>query len=846
MQPVGTNRNEKASLLHRYANQLLLGLIVVMLGVFLAAVHHSDRMDISNVADETLLFIKSVCQRYDNYAVGRRASDLKDIYDKAGGLAKLADVENQADLNYLRRFVETHNLTGAIVTDENLYPVTQTDVNGADAYALWQDFLHTDNKRDILKYKNKTYTGTVTLGGVEYRVAIISRRSVKGLVLCYAKTGIASTDVYETELEKTLDNNTFHKNPRIVITNGEKVIASNLQELPSGTPLKECPVQNTSDTVWANNELVHLHWSNSSWYGKRIAYQQYYIYVFYPSSEVFDNVLPVVTSAIAIYALVCMILLLVRHASEKKYRLRDKKQLNTIRAIGSLFVTTSILYIDKGTIEGIVSTPRAQAVLDETNDACRVAEMLARRIIAPEYAESYIEFLDCTTMADRLQGKTSISNVCRDQNGVWFSTYLIPMEYDADGQLKEVLFASRNIDHFMKKEKSYQEELRRTARDAEKANAAKSSFLRRMSHDLRTPVNGIRGMACMARQALDTPEKAGDYIGKIIASADYLQSILEDILRMSKLESGKLEFEEKPYDLKRVIADTAGFITARADESDIHCEIDASQLIHTRIMGSPLHLRQVLQNVLANAVKFTPAGGSIHAVCRELSCADGVMQFEFVCTDTGIGMDPEFQKHIFEPFTQEEDSARSVLMGTGLGLPIAKEILDQRGGTIKVESSKGRGSTFTVTLPLKLDTTQPAAQLPEAQHIALEGIRVMIVEDNEINMEIVRCMLESKGAVITEAHNGREAVEQFAAAPAHSFDVVLMDIMMPEMDGLEATRTIRAMPRADAAEVPIFAMTANSFVDDIHMSKDAGMNEHLSKPLNIDDVAAMIYRYCHT
>ena len=215
-------------------------------------------------------------------------------------------------------------------------------------------------------------------------------------------------------------------------------------------PISECPIQSTSTAAWGDGELIRIQW-DGIWYGKRLAYENYLIYVFYPSSEVFDNMLPVVTTAVAIYALVCMILLLLRHASEKKYQQREKKQLNTIRAISTLFVTTSIVHLDDNTIEGIISTPRAREILDETTDAHEVAVKLAERVIAPEDGEAYVAFLDTATMADRLQGKPSISNICRDVDGIWFAVYLIPMEYGPAGRLKQVLFASRDIDHFMKK-----------------------------------------------------------------------------------------------------------------------------------------------------------------------------------------------------------------------------------------------------------------------------------------------------------------------------------------------------------------------------------------------------------
>lgn len=838
------NKKKVSEFLHRSVDPLLFIGMIVVLGAFLTFFRHNDLKEVSRLADETLDFMRTVCRRYDNYALGDRITSLNDIFNKTNGLANLAETTDLESIDYLQTVVKSQNLTGVVITDADLAPVAQSNAEGKDGYALWEDFLKSDTKREIVKYRSKSYCGLVQMNGEKYRVAIVSRRDARGLILCYAKGGTASTDIYETSLEKTLDNNTFHKNPAIIITDGTEIIASNVTELDTGTAVTECPIQNEDEDFWSGDELIRLRWKNATWYGKRLAYEGYLIYTFYPSSEVFDNMPIVVSTAVAVYAVLCLLLVIVRQASEMKYRSRDQKRLNTIHAISSLFVTTSILHLDSDKIEGIISTPRAQQILDETDRAEEVSAKLAERIIAPEYRAQYREFLDFGTMPDRLRGKTSISEVCQDVNGIWFAVYLIPMEYGPDGSLRHVLFASRDINSYMQSEKEYQDKLCRTARDAELANAAKTSFLRRMSHDLRTPINGIRGMADMARQSLHEPEKAEDYLDKILASSEYLQTILEDVLRMSKLESGNVSLEKRPFDLQKIIDDTADFIKERADESDIRFTVTTEGLHHTNVIGSPLHLRQVMQNVLSNAVKFTPAGGSIHAVCRETACDGKAMQFEFVCTDTGIGMTEEFQKHIFEPFTQEADTARTEFMGTGLGLSIAKEILDLCGGTITAASAKGKGSTFTVRVPLEIDTAKAFPALPQDSADSIRGVRVLIVEDNTINMEIAHYMLESRGAIITEAANGREAVEHFQNAAPGSFDVVLMDIMMPEMDGLAATRAIRAMDRPDAKTLPIFAMTANAFVDDINLSRSAGMNEHLAKPLNIDDVVAMICRYC--
>lgn len=849
MESKNENKIIQKKLIHRffYPNTILFSCMIILLVFFLLFVHETDRKDVSNLADETIDFLESVCQRYDGYAEGQHAVILKDIFDKAEGLRQFTATKRLESDDFLLKFAKSQDLTGILITDENMNPAGEADVNGKDAGQIWHNFLLEENKKDILKNKKKTFSGTVVVSRNKYHVVVVSRRDKEGIILCYSNVKVPSTDIYEVSMEKTLTNNTFHKNPKIVITDGTNIIATNTKDLYGKSLVVEAPVTNTGSSQWKDGSLIHLQWEGENWYGKRQAYGSYVIYVFYPAREVFSNMLPTFTTMIAIYALLCLIAAVFHYHSDRKHFDEERKQMNTIRAVSKLFIATSVLHLRERTFEGISVPERSQRILDETTDGERVAELLAERVIAPDYRIGYREFLNFDTVVERLEGKPYLTDIFLDIDNVWFATYLIPMEYDAEGKITEVLFLSRNINDYKQNEEQYKEELRKTAREAELASAAKTSFLQRMSHDIRTPLNGIKGMASIAGSSLDTPERAKECIDKIIVSADYLYALLDDILRMSKLESGEVFFEERAFDIKKVIEDTCAFITERAREREVHFTYDLSELIHTHVIGSPLHFRQVIQNVMSNAVKFNRTDGHIEVRCREISEIDGDIVYEFVCADTGIGISPEFQERIFDLFAQEGDSARTSYEGSGLGLPIAKDLLEKRGGTIKFISEKGVGSTFTITIPLKPD---PAFRKKDEEMVAfskgdaIEGIHILLVEDNAINMEIAKCLLEEEKAVITEAHDGKEAVQIFANSKENSFDIILMDIMMPEMNGLEATKLIRNMDRTDAAEIPIFAMTANAFAEDIRESLEAGMNEHFAKPLDMREMVKTIYRYC--
>ena len=384
------------------------------------------------------------------------------------------------------------------------------------------------------------------------------------------------------------------------------------------------------------------------------------------------------------------------------------------------------------------------------------------------------------------------------------------------------------------REREYRAQLKEAARRAESANRAKTQFLQRMSHDIRTPINGIQGMVEIGEYYKDDPEKQSQCRQSIRESARLLLELVNEVLDMGKLESGEIVLEERPFDLIALLDSVGGLPEQSAAARGIRVDRKPREVQHTALIGSPVYLKRLLMNIYSNAVKYNKDNGSITVRCRELRTEGDTAWFEFICADTGIGMSEEFQKYLFEPFAQEHSTARSAYDGTGLGMAIAKALTEKMGGTITFTSREGEGTTFRITLPFRIDTAgrlpqQPAAE-PEVSD-ALRGMRILLAEDNELNMEIAEFMLQSAGAEVTEAHDGREAVELFRMSPSGHFDVILMDVMMPVLDGYQATGIIRASDRPDAG-VPIIAMTANAFVEDRQRAREAGMTEHLAKPLD--------------
>ena len=396
----------------------------------------------------------------------------------------------------------------------------------------------------------------------------------------------------------------------------------------------------------------------------------------------------------------------------------------------------------------------------------------------------------------------------------------------------------------LEKEEKYKKELLIAAKEAEAANRAKTEFLQRMSHDIRTPINGICGMIDIADHYADDMEKQTEYREKVKSASHLLLEMLNDVLDMSKLESDEVMLEEIPFNLSSICEEVLVVVEQMAAEQNIRIMREEKDIIHRNLIGSPGHVKRILMNILSNAVKYNRENGSIYISCRELIAEQpDRTTMEFVCRDTGIGMTDAFQKRIFEPFTQEHTGSRTKYAGTGLGMPITKKLTEKMGGTITFESKEGDGTTFVIKIPFKIDPdADNREEQKEVSEKSIEGLHILLAEDNELNMEIAEFMLQNEGTTVTRAWNGQEAVELFRKSEAGEFNVILMDIMMPVMNGYEAAKQIRSMDREDARVIPIIAMTANAFTEDRMRAKEAGMDEHIAKPVDAKLLVKVIHK----
>ena len=514
------------------------------------------------------------------------------------------------------------------------------------------------------------------------------------------------------------------------------------------------------------------------------------------------------------------------------------KRSEIILAIATLYVTIVHVNVKERTYELLKGHDLVQKIFGQKGKIDDVMEILPTTFAAKEWREQYREFLDFDTLAERLRNTNFVSNEFVNINGEWRVSRFIVKSRDTQGNVVDVLYVVRDITEEKLRELMYQKQLKASMEDAQRANISKTAFLQRMSHDIRTPLNGIVGMIHIAEKYNNDVVKLQECRQKILQSTDYLQKLINNVLDISKLESGSLMLEYKSFDLVELLSNNMTVVAMSAYENGVRFEggVEANTIRHRYLIGSPVHLSRVLMNLASNAIKYNHFHGTVNVHCEELSDDGNMAVFKFVCSDTGLGMSEEFQKHAFDVFAQEGKQSTTTFSGSGLGLSIVKDIIELMGGMIELESKENVGSTFTVTVPFKIDhlvENNDSQKDSCSQSMELSGKRVLLVEDNAINMEIAHAILEEEHLNITEAKNGKEALEIFQNSKLNEYDVIIMDVMMPVMDGLEATKAIRMLEREDAKRIPIIAMTANAFEEDRKACLDAGMDEHIGKPIDI-------------
>lgn len=668
----------------------------------------------------TIDYVKEQCTTYTRYNAAAVTKSLMRIMDNAQQVNRNIGYEGSAvDEERLRFYAQEQRLTGIILLDTD--GSVQCEYNGDLLnFLTLQEYIERDTVLDVVRYPQKTYASRIDLPDGSYvDISAYGRTDVPGVIVAYYHTTAEYARNYTLTIQGSLAGYNTRDDGVIVVANGDRIIASNDEEL-ADTKVEDSRILQQIKSNLSSAAVGHFKCDGGTYFGGLDRSRDYYIYAYVSDRMVATDMVKNMMAALIIY----------------------------------LIMLTAI-------------------------------QMFRRRSAREYLAEQ-----------DR-------------------------------------------------REREFREQLMESAEKAEQANRAKTEFLQRMSHDIRTPINGIRGMIEIANYYKDDPDKQTECRKKIWDASGLLLELVNEVLDMGKLESGEIMLEEREFDLKKLLDSVGMVVDKQARERGITIITDGYPVEHCCLLGSPLHLRRLLMNIISNAVKYNRVGGEIRLGCCEKPSADPeTAQIEFTCADTGIGMSEEFQKHVFEPFAQERNTARSEYGGTGLGMPIAKSLAEKMGGTLSFVSRQGVGTTFTLSLPFRICHAPEKRNEPKRplQTSSIAGLHVLVAEDNRMNMEIAEFVLNVEEAFIIKAVNGEEAVRIFADSRPGEIDAILMDVMMPVMDGLEATRRIRAMKRPDARTIPIIAMTANAFAEDRQLAFAAGMDMHIAKPLEGSEMVETLER----
>ncbi|MCI9336195.1 MAG: response regulator [Lachnospiraceae bacterium] len=546
---------------------------------------------------------------------------------------------------------------------------------------------------------------------------------------------------------------------------------------------------------------------------------------------------------------------------EERERLKlEQEQASIINSLSSMFFATYYGDLEQNQMRGMNQLEDVREVLGDRTDYDTALRTYAETFVHPEDRANYLYTMSSKNLRQVLKREQPFvtfayrkmperADSSPDDYG-WIRATAVLARTDEEGRASGVVYAAQDVTESKRKEMREQRAIQAACEAANHANASKSEFLSRMSHDIRTPMNGIMGMTKIASENVQDHERVRDCLGKIAVSGSSLLSLVNEILDMSELESGNVDLVADEFKISGLIEDVVSALQPRAAEKGLELRSSHGDVEHQEVIGDKGRISQVFSNILSNSIKFTPEGGrlSLTVVERETK-KYGCCFYDFVFEDNGIGMDQEFLPHIYEPFSRAEDSRISRIEGTGLGMTIAQNIVRMMGGFIKVESALGKGTRVTVTLLLKLhkgagDTADVAQKAEETNADArFTGRRILLVEDNIINQEIAMEIIGATGAAVECASDGKKGLELFESMPEGYFDMILMDIQMPVMNGYEATRAIRKLPRRDVLSIPIIALSANAFAEDVAVGREAGMNEHMAKPLDVAQLTAAMIRW---
>lgn len=826
---------------------IAIGCVLIM--IVMLVMGHAETRKVTKLADATMDTIKQQCASFNKLVASDRTKSLFRLIELMQILRQdLHEDSSHVNDAYLEQYCDSLRLSGVAVLSGDF----KLEASGYTRFFQdenWMAFSDGEKIKDILCFPKKIYAERVEADGEYYDICAVARTDADGIIIGYYQQPSALISDTESDLESLLTGLRLERNGHYAIVEDGVVRATsdmtikdqNVSANPILTGLSSIPKDGYLHIVGVQEEHRY-------YWGYRSAYEGYILYVYYPISVMLSG--PLIGAALfaVLYLFLCMLYFGVRNRAlrENKEELevsndRLRQTIKTLEALETIYFSLYYVDVKENRYETIYQAPWLVDLIPRFGVYTELKQLFVDKMVVSKFCEEIDHRMSLEFISDSLSSK-NITEVrksfytdyqaIRSDELRWCRVTATPVDHDEEGNPIHVLALVQDINKDKERESNYQNKIIQEAQKAKMANLAKSEFLRRISHDIRTPINGIQGFINLAAKHSDDFEMQAHCRDGASLALHTLLEMVNNVLDMSKLETNDITLEEKPFDLTELLKEINTIIQPQAQAREIHgVNVRHGDVPIPHVIGSPRHLSQILLNLEINAVKYGRPGGYINFYTRMVSSDEQTVTYEFICADNGVGMSEEFQEHLFEPFTQETDGARTRYEGTGLGLAIVKKLVDAMHGTVTCESKKNVGTTFRVQLTFLIDQEYQMEQ-SESDETILQGKHVLLVEDNELNMEIAEYMFLDRGAEVTKAWDGQEAVEKFAESENGYYDVIFMDIMMPKMNGLEAARAIRALERDDAKKIPMIAMSANAFSDDIQQSMDAGMDAHIAKPID--------------
>ena len=816
-------------------NACLLVFTLIFVGILIfSLLTASDNKKLNRTLNETFDFVKTRIESYEIYNTNDQVKSLVRLMDKTTELSRVIAQEGNFRAEMLDKYAKEQRLTGILVLDKKLKVIEQTTRDG-DAMPLWQKLIESDYVRDIVEHPEKTYTTRLRNEGKLYDFVAVARQDASGILIAYEQKEEVNEINGDLTMASLFSNFPFEMNGCVAICDEDKIVSTNKQNLVSSS-VEGAKSLYENEFKSGGNGIVHLRSKNGNWYGRQEKIKDYNAYVFFPKHQVYITR----NTICVIYALLALLIFLfyrvLRNRTEKRSILQDQKRLRVINALGHAYSSISLVNLKTEEIEIVKSSKDMKP--DQQGDILSKAhlEELIQQVIAEPFQEAYWEFVDMSTVAKRLEEHETLSFTAQTVDERWLTIIIVPQGYDKDGKLNTVLVANRDMTEEKEHEIEQDKNLRNALAAAEHANRAKTAFLNNMSHDIRTPMNAIIGFTALATTHIGSTELVLDYLKKIQTSSQHLLSLINDVLDMSRIESGSVRIEYTTVHLPDILHDLRTIIQGSVYSKQQDLYIDTQDVFHEDIIIDKLRLTQVLLNIISNAVKFTPVGGMINIRVSEKPCRrEGYTTVIFSVKDNGIGMSPEFCKQVFDSFSREHTVTENGIGGTGLGMAITKNIVDMMGGTIQVESEVGKGTEFTVILECETSgVTVKREPIPE-----LKGARALVVDDDAETCMSVSKMLREIEMTADWTTSGKEAVLRAREAYEQNqeFKVYIIDWLMPDMNGIETVRRIRMVV---GPESPIIILTAYDWSDVEQEAREAGVTAFVSKPLFLSELREVL------